>query len=692
MSMKPFLPKIILRFIVLILCFLPASSYATPSREEAERLFAEMLLEIEVAAKTAEAEIEKLPSIVDDERSRIKNALDQWANTRLTEIVEENYADVEKALAETRLPQEEGTFSVWWKQTKAGAGSHDDLKKLVELFFANLQPRLSSVSEEFQRKILQSLEEETQTHLKESMERIRKPFLGILRQRLPVYNTIPIPNTDRAVMSYSSSGKKNAHSEGTIPLKGLVGAALVLLGRRIITRIMKFIVIKIAGKVLAKLVPVIGWALLAFEVYDMAGARDRLEEEMRKSFLEEYKAEISAETLWWKSENGTGPSMRDEVDRNIGSLLKNWERICRSEADSMIQSAHILSFSDEVREYVSRQISEGAEFGTVLQKMSILWDVFGQLLAQGQVQVFESMLVSAPDRSELRLLAKSLGPKLPELYEKYGRDFLQAVGKIGVQNYLSSEEWNRREIDWHLLNENLISLPDIGDNREAAAGLLTLLLEGAPLQGMSPDTLATIAGQKGLFGKMWQILKPDINRTILLLGNRRAAAHIAESLELYPAAASVFLKSYGPEFWSAWSREEIIDLLQITDFRSVNSGKTHETVLVQPEDRAELVNIFRTAGKPGIALWDIYAAEGTGAVGKNLARQSIECLADGYPFEDLKEKDRLEFAVLCRKIPLLGKFFYDTFKNLGFLPRFLVILAGILAVFSMFFFFFRRRK
>lgn len=690
--MKPFFSKIILHFLVLFLFFIPSPSFAAPSREDAERLFAKMLLEIEVAAKTAEAEIEKLPSIVDDERSRIKNALDQWANTRLTKIVEANYRDVEKALEETMLPREEGTFSVWWKQTKAGAGSHDDLRKLVELFFANLQPRLSSVSEEFQREILKSLEDETQVHLKESMERIRKPFLGILRQRLPVYNTIPIPNTDRAAMSYGSSGKKNGLSEGAIPLKGLVGVALVLLGRRIITRIMNFLVIKIAGKVLAKLVPVIGWALLAFEVYDMAGARDRLEEEMRKSFLEEYKAEISAETLWWKSENGEGPSMREEVDRNIASLLKNWERICRSEADSMIQSAHILSFSEEVREYVSGQISEGAEFEPVLQKMSILWDVFGQLLAQGQVQVFESMLVSAPDRSELRLLAKSLGPKLPELYEKFGRDFLQAVSKIGVQNYLSSEEWSRGEIDWHLLNENLLTLPDLADNRDAATGLLTLVLEKAPVRGTSPDALAVIAAQKELFGKIWQVLKPDINRTIFLLGNRRAAAHIAESMELYPAAAAVFLKSYGPEFWSAWSRDEIIDLLQITDFRSVNSGKAHEAVLVPPEDRAELVNIFRKAGKPGIALWDIYATEGTGAVGKNLARQSVECLADGYAFEDLKEKDRLEFAVLCRKIPLLGKFFYDTFKNLGFLPRFLVILAGILAVFAMFFFFFRRRR
>ena len=126
--------------------------------QDKSNMLAQMLLEIEVAARTAETEIEKLPSIVDAERSRIKNALDTWARNDLTKIVGKNYSDIEKALAATKLPLEEGTFSIWWKQTKAGAGSNEDLEKLVELFFSNLQPRLSSVSESFQREILESLE------------------------------------------------------------------------------------------------------------------------------------------------------------------------------------------------------------------------------------------------------------------------------------------------------------------------------------------------------------------------------------------------------------------------------------------------------------------------------------------------------------------------------------------------------
>ena len=659
--------------------------------QDKSNMLAQMLLEIEVAARTAETEIEKLPSIVDAERSRIKNALDTWARNDLTKIVGKNYSDIEKALAATKLPLEEGTFSIWWKQTKAGAGSNEDLEKLVELFFSNLQPRLSSVSESFQREILDSLESETQFHLQSSMERIREPFLGILKQRLPVYNTIPIPNTERASLAFSSSGKKNGFSQGSIPLKGLVGIAFVVLGKRIINRIMKFLVMKIAGKVLSKIVPVVGWLLLAFEVYDMTGARDRLEEEMRKSFYEEYKLEFIAESLWWKSEDGSSLSMREEIDRNIASLLKNWEKICKSEAASMIQSAHILSFSQPVRDYVAKEIAKGSEFEPVLQKMGILWDAFGPLLAQGPIDVLESILISAPDRNDLRILSKVMGPRLLEIYKNYGIDFLQGVDRLGAQNFLTSEEWSNTEIDWHLLNGDLAYVPNLSENREAAIGLLALVKEKVPVKGLSPDSMAKIAPKKDLFRKLWGILKPDIEKTIQLLGNKKAVAGLEESLALFPGSAAVFIREYGTEFWTAWSRAEILDLLQITDLRAVNSGRPRDQSAVSPEDRAELINIYRRAGKPGIALWDIYATEESGEVGKNFARKSIECLADGYPFEDLKDMEHLEFAIFCRRIPFVGRFLYDNLKNLGMIPRFLVIFGAVLMSLSMIILFLRRK-
>ena len=678
--------------LLLSIFFLASGGFAAATdapKEKSSKALSQMLLDIEVAAKTAEAEVARLPSVVDDECSRIRNALDRWATTRLRVIVEANYADVRKALAETSLPQEEGAFSVWWKQTKAGVGSDGDLENLMKTYFSLLQPRLSSVSEGFQRTILEDLEKETTSNLGESMERIRKPFLGVLKQRLPVYNTIPVPNTDKATMSVSS-GKIGDFSGGSIPLKGLIGVALVMLGKKIVTRIMKFVAFKIAGKVLAKLLPVVGWLLLAFEVYDMSGARVRLEEEMRRAFFEEYRAEISAESLWLKGEDAA-PSMREEINRNVCSLLKNWERICQSEAASMIQSAHILSFSEPVREYVSKEIEGGAEFEPVLQKMGILWDVFGPLLAQGPISTFESMLLAAPDRKDLRLLSKSMGTGLLEMYRKYGKDFLQGVNKIGVQNYLSVGEWSDGKIDWRLLNERFALLPDLYENREASIGLLALVREDAPIEGVSPESMADIAANRDLFRKVWRILKPDIGKTILLIGNKKAVSNVGESLAAFPASAEAFLKSYGPEFWTAWSRDDILALLQITDFRSANYGKTPESSLVAPEDRAEMIAVFRQAGKPGIALWDIYATKDSGMLGKNRARQAVACLSDGYDFEDLKDRERLEFAITCRKIPVIDKIIYNNFKQLGQIPRILVVAASVAAVLGMLFALFRRK-
>lgn len=47
--------------------------------------------------------------------------------------------------------------------------------------------------------------------------------------------------------------------------------------------------------------------------------------------------------------------------------------------------------------------------------------------------------------------------------------------------------------------------------------------------------------------------------------------------------------------------------------------------------------------------------------------------------------------MLCRKIPFVGKFLYDNLKNLGMIPRFLVIFGAVLMALSMIILFLRRK-
>ena len=78
-------------------------------------------------------------------------------------------------------------------------------------------------------------------------------------------------------------------------------------------------------------------------------------------------------------------------------------------------------------------------------------------------------------------------------------------------------------------------------------------------------------------------------------------------------------------------------------------------------------------------------------LGKNRARQAVACLSDGYDFEDLKDRERLEFAITCRKIPVIDRIIYNNFKQLGQIPRILVVAASVVMVLGMIFALFRRK-
>ena len=649
--------------------------------EDSDQL-ARKLFEIEVAGRVAEEELGKLPSLVRTERAKIVNELNKWANTDLRRIIEQHYLKVEKALEETTLPEDHSSVGIWWKQVKAGVFLNEDIEEVVALFVKRAGPRLSTVHEEFQRDLLESLEQRSQELLRRSMEEIRKPFVATVKDRLPLYNAIPVPNTERAALSIALSSEQSDRGRLSSGMAVIGGVVLTLMGRKLVQKMMHLAVVKIGGKVLSRMIPIIGVGLLLYEGIQMGQAKEAFEEELRKSFFTEYTADVTVESVWNASPDGILPSMKQEMERNISTLLSDWERICRSEAVSMIHSAQVLASSEYVRNYVNKELEKGADFQLLLQKVNALWDAFGQSLALEPVEFFESILIDSPDRNDLRLLSRDPGGRLIELYKQWGAEFLKAVNRIGVENYVSTE-WKTSDVNWRVLNRNLDFLPELGGNRNAARGLLFLIQEGVPLDGFSPDLMAKIAVKKDVFLKAWQALTPDSRKLAVIFESGRPLVVLEPSLIAFPEAASLFLRGYGVEFWTSWSSDDIFDLLRISEIRGKNGGRI-SAAPVRPEERADLLEIFRQSGERGITLWDIHTKEPTGEIGRKLARRSIACMAEGYPFEDMKDPELVRFAAATLKIPA-GRFFYDTLKGVGSLVRYL-LLGGVLLLFGGIFF------
>ncbi len=669
-------------FVAVALLFSPSSSSAGDAPLLTSPQLAERMAEIEAAADAAEAELEKLPSLVQREKDGIINDLNRWANTDLRRILQNHYSEVERALEETTLPEDHSSVGIWWKQVKAGVLLNEDIEEVVSLFVRRAGPRLSAVQEALQREVLDSLEQRSQSLLFESMEEIRRPFMDTIKERLPLYNTLPLPKTERAALTVTLTGEQADRGRLASGVGLVGGLALTLLGRKLIQRMMNLAVMKIGGKVLSRIIPVIGVGMLLYEGIQMGQARTVFEEELRKSFLAEYTADVTVETVWNTSPDGALPSMKQEMERNINSILGNWERVCRHEAVSMIHCARVLASSEHVRQYVDRELARGVDFQHLLQKVLSLWEAFGYTLSLEPVEFFQSMLIDSPDRGDLALLSRDEESRFIELYKSWGADFLRGVNKIGAANYVSTE-WKSADVNWGVLNRTLDFMPSIRENRDAVRGLLFLIQEGAPIDGISSELMAKIGRKKEVYLRVWSSVAPDAQKLIAIFDSDRPMDTLEPAVMAYPEATSLFLRDYGVEFWTSWNSDDIFDLLRVSESRAKNAGRPGAAP-VSPEERVDLLEAFRRGGERGVTLWDVHGVDAGGESGKTLARWSVDCLVDGYPFEDLKDPELVRFAWKIKRYPA-GRFVYDTLKGAGSIVRYLLLALLVVAFAGVFF-------
>ncbi|NLM72266.1 MAG: hypothetical protein GX181_09970, partial [Synergistaceae bacterium] len=501
-------------------------------------------------------------------------------------------------------------------------------------------------------------------------------FVDTIKERLPLYNTLPLPKTERAALTIALTGEQADRGRLASGVGLVGGLVLTLLGRKLIQRMMNMAVMKIGGKVLSRIIPVIGVGMLLYEGIQMGQARTVFEEELRKSFLAEYTADVTVETVWNKSPDGALPSMKQEMERNVNSILGNWERVCRHEAMSMIRCARVLASSEHVRNYVDRELERGVEFQPLLQKVLSLWEAFGYTLSQEPVEFFQSMLIDSPDRGDLALLSRDDESLFIELYKKWGADFLRGVNKLGAENYIFTE-WKGADVNWNLLNRTLDFIPSIQGDRDAARGLFHLIQEGVPLDGIPVELMAKIGVKTEVFSRVWSSVAPDSRKLVAIFDGDRPMDTLEPAVMAYPEATSIFLRDYGVEFWTSWSSEDIFDLLRISEIRGKNMGRMGAAP-VRPEERADLLEVFRRGGERAVALWDVHATDEAGAQGKELARWSIDCVVEGYPFEDLKDPELVRFAWKIKRYPA-GRFIYDTLKGAGAIVRYLLLVLLLLA-------------
>ncbi len=213
----------------------------------------------------AERELQQLPQRVEAETARIMKSLDHLFRVELKPQFDDHHRAVQAAIKDVGLPAETGTLQVIWDQLKSPLAPQG-LEGLAQEFVANAQRQTEPQRERLQDQVAQRVQQRLNDELAIAQEEIRNPMQEALGRHFPVWQYVPLPPPDLPSVDPTLAGPARV---GT-PLMFMTAILMIVL-RRMIRRIVYKVTSKIAGRVLTKLIPIIGWVMLALRNWSVGG-------------------------------------------------------------------------------------------------------------------------------------------------------------------------------------------------------------------------------------------------------------------------------------------------------------------------------------------------------------------------------------------------------------------------------------
>ncbi|HQF92140.1 MAG TPA: hypothetical protein PK535_04690 [Synergistaceae bacterium] len=670
-------------FIVFSLCPLGTSGHAEspspPASADVEA--ARFLAEGQARARAVEGALAALPSVIQEEKRRIMDHLDEWSQSRLPSLVERHQAQVAQALEGTSLPEDLSTWEVYWRHLKAGVGATEDLEALIRLFMNHAETRLAPAMADFQETLAQELQEEINRLLDEALGRIRKPFRDVTLKYFPFYQGMglspPRPRSSLGEIDLLSKDRRGPESA-----LFLVTGLILVAGRKVIQRVLLHVLRSVVGKALAKLIPLLGWLLLAWEVWDATNAKLSLEDTMRQNFLEEYRGAVTAPTLWSQGEEG---SLRTSVEREVEGLLRRFERGCQEEARRMLDVAPALAASDSLRDFVAKGTAQGRDFAVIAEQVKELRELFGEhLLARTPVEVLLELRALAPDLEELAILAREEDRRLIEEYQRSGKAYLEAVHAMGTRTFIELRPLiyalapsGEGPPPWLTLRRAFTTLVERDKNRAAARGLLILLRVAVPPETFSEASLARVGAREDLFLALYRAVGGKAEILAALFSSEELLAKVARARDGDAEMADALLRQTTDAFWASWAEGDLRDLLAAARVRQELFRLSPDDAVRGIHQTGELALIYRESGRVGVELWYRFVGGEGGDVQKRWAREALSLAARGFDPDKLRTPEDLSWANFCALLPVGGPSLFDLLSRVGQTARFILVLGAL---------------
>ncbi len=595
---------------------------------------------------------------------------DYWSSTEVQKSFTLYNVKVRNIVNSIELRKKYSNISSMIAQYKAIVDD-SDIKNISNDFVKDAMDAIQIVQEDFIDSIYNNFSQYTNKEFMETQKEISSKFDKVMLDRFKYWpesfvsivpQTIQSKDIDSSVTITTNAGKI-----------ALGGAAILMLSKKIKTAISRTVAKKVLGKVAAKFVPYVGWALIAYDVYGTSVARSKMEEQLRITFLDEYQKTMTPEFLWGKS--------RNEVKSAYGKRLSLWFDKQTILMKNLL-NATVLIENPTFKEYAKKSIAQGSSLDTVAKELNELKDTFGPLASQLSIARMYQMKASLPMRAEGNFLPHMVdvfGSDMDTYFDKYGKRFFEISYTLGIDNTKKLLYGKKDILDiYQKYNEYL----NIKTSENAKKGFLLALNLGFNLShsGWNEILFEQIYAHQELVKifledkipeeKIIKILTmQDVIPLYEVLYNTNPVMARAISIEMTPL--QVFSR-----FNDTSNIDKVVSLFNIMYSEQKSSDAIEFVNSIKTN--IKLLTVYDQYGKDGVDIYKNYVKDNSGKLQKDLADKALALYEKGFSKDKLLNADYVDLAYEFMDIPggkSILNLFYPLISQFGVIGILFVILV-----------------
>lgn len=559
-----------------------------------------------------------------------------WQSDKIAAAFQGHYQDIEKIVSQVAIDPRFDTLDTLLAQYKS---FYDDsgLNEIADVFVRDSLRAIQKTQESFIDKILTDFGEYLNEIFGETQWTIGNDLDQIVQRQFDYWPEL----TSTLVPLSVKAGDFQVSQRSEAPMAGYAGALMIIFRKQINSALTKVLAVKLAGRVGSKFVPIVGWVLLAWDIYDSTKAKAQLETSLRGLFVTEYKAALTPELFWQAS--------REDVQTEFRKGINRWVENTGRGIEKMMEAA-VLIQNPTFEAYAKQQVEKGRSLVELADQLRSLQEDFGALVNELKIDkmyYIQSLLPrqAAAERGFLPQVIDVFGADFEPLVDQHKRIFLEAAWEIGPENLRALLAQN---LDLRLVYDSYHKLLSRDDSAKAKKGFILAWQMGLDLRPgeINAGFLEKLFAERGMAQQLMRDEVPQ-DKLINILANDKVRGIIANVYAKDAILGGAFARGF--EIVEIDNRyddpQQVIDLVNL--FHAQHPGADRavsDHFILKIRENSWQSEVFSRHGQTGLEIAAAHMGKEPSAYELEMAKKAITLYERGYPLAMVEDRQAVDYA------------------------------------------------